>query len=131
MEIKLNLLPQEKKTSIRKNMRFRFVMWQGMTFVTFVLFYIGVLYGMCFVLEANEKNQQTINEQTSMDKKFQDINETEKIFQETNMKVENVSKFQKEHIAWSQVFVAMDSLVPKNMNFEIIIWKVWKCRLNN
>jgi Tfp pilus assembly protein PilN len=118
MEIKLNLLSETKKEEIRKKKRYRLVVWQELIIFSLGVFYVGTLLGVYSMLHLQTKNLETTNAFEKQEKAFQEIDAAVKVFHDTNERISQVRKFQREHTVWSNFFVALDNSVPDGIVLE-------------
>lgn len=120
MKTLLNLLPEEKKAAIQSGLHFRFFLWQ--LFLVFCLecFYLGVLFGIYFILDFQLKNYQaTVVEiaspSFSQDKK---LSEYEEKFRSTNEIADVVGKIEYTHLYFTEIFLLLDELLPEGITID-------------
>lgn len=118
MEIKINLLPEEKKREVRKKKQYHLIVWQSLLFGCLLVFYLGILLGIRFMLDFQLKGLENIDAIEAKGQAFQEIDAAEKKFQEVNAKIGELTKFRQEHILWSRLFVEMDRLIPEGILFD-------------
>jgi Tfp pilus assembly protein PilN len=128
MNIRLNLLHEERKREIRKKKNFYLVMWQGSLLVSFALAYMGVLAGIHLTLRMQLQDVERAG--TAANGSFQEIGEYERLFKETNERVDRLAKFQSEHVAWSRLFMEMDRLVPDGVTVRKVLTKDYQVSLS-
>jgi Tfp pilus assembly protein PilN len=118
MEIKLNLLSEAKKSEIRRKKRYRIVVWQEIICIFLLLFYIGILFSIDYILNFQLKTLEGVNVSKEQEQASQEIQSAEKEFQTVNKKIADTSKFQQEHIVWSSLFIALDKIIPEGILLE-------------
>ncbi|MBI2439524.1 MAG: PilN domain-containing protein [Candidatus Moranbacteria bacterium] len=122
MKTLLNLLPEEKKAIIRRGLHVRFLLWQ--LFLIFLLecFYIGILFGIYFILDFQLKSYQSVDSgiDTAMYSQEKKLSEYEMSFRETNEKTDVIGKIQYFHLYFTQVFILLDALLPEGVVVDTI-----------
>jgi Tfp pilus assembly protein PilN len=114
MNIKINLLPEEKKWEIRKKRNFRLIFWQGFAFLSLGLIYAGILFTIHISLNVQLNHIQEVNNPEES-RALQELEEHQELFRQTNLAVKKLSYLQKEHIRWSGMFKETEHLVPEGI----------------
>ncbi len=121
MKIKLNLLSEAKKNEVRKRKQYRLIVWQEILIVAMMIFYGSILAGIFYTLHFQLTNAESGTASDKQDQVFQEIDSAEKKFQDINRKVAEKKKFQKEHILWSHLFIALDGVIPEGILLEKMV----------
>lgn len=116
MKILLNLLPEENKKDIQRKLHFRFFLWQVFILFALEMFYASMLVSTYVILdfqlqnlkETGRQNDKGYEEQTTLDM-------YQKKFKDTNVSAEIIGKIQKNHLSFTQVFLLLDTLLPKGI----------------
>jgi len=119
MKTLLNLLPEEKRESIQRRLRLRFLLWQLFLLFVLEIFYLSILIGTYLVLDfqlqslnAIEGNATVSREETThlrtYESKFKDVNKT----------VGVIGEIDDFHLYFSRIFVLVDTLVPDGVNIN-------------
>lgn len=120
MKTLLNLLPEEKKAAIQSSLRFRFFLWQ--LFLVFCLecFYVGVLFGIYFILDFQLKNYQSTVVEVSSPSFSQDkqLSEYEEKFRSTNEIADVIGKIEYTHLYFTEVFLLLGELLPEGITVD-------------
>ena len=120
MEIKLNLLSEAKKNEINKKKRFQLIVLHECIYIFIILMYGAILGCLYYMHTLQIKHQETVNA-TALDKgKVAEITDAQTEFAETNKRVEEVARFQKEHTVWSGMLVHMQEALPIGVDIEEI-----------
>jgi Tfp pilus assembly protein PilN len=120
MNIRLNLLPEEKKAEVRRARDFRFILWQGVSLVFLAAAYLGILEGVHAALgiRLQEVGQAGRTAETEA---LGEIQAYENLFQETNRKVSGLDRLQKEHLFWSNALAQLEAAVPDGIVLERLL----------
>lgn len=119
MKTLLNLLPEEKKAAIQKQLRFRFLLWQ--TFLGFLLmvFYTSILVGIFFILDFQLTSfRGIVGSADSSYGEEKSLSEYEAKFRDTNDTVDTIERINRFHLRFTQVFVLLDTLLPPGIAVE-------------
>lgn len=130
MDIRINLLPEEKKQEIRSNQRFYAVLWQGISLLLLLALYGGVLGGLYATLSFQLENSEKIESNGGKEGSIAEVGHYENIFREANDQIEVTRRFQQEHIRWSRVFMALDAIVPESVTLGKVSSKDYQFSLS-
>ena len=128
MDIRINLLPDEKKQEIRGNRRFAFVLWQGVFILSLSILYGWILIGLHITLDSRLKALQ-LETKIKNEDSIIEVQKYGDIFREANDRVEFISRFQMEHIRWSRTLLSLNDLVPNGVTMERISSKDYQLLL--
>lgn len=130
MKILLNLLPEAKKKDIQRKLHFHFFLWQLFLVFALELFYISILISIYFILnfqlqsleEAGRQYDAVYSEQKTLDM-------YQKKFKETNAVTEVIGRIERNHFAFSEVFLLLDGIVPENIVIKSLTTKEYTVML--
>jgi Tfp pilus assembly protein PilN len=112
MEIRINLLPEEKKNKIKRKKGIVAIIKQEVLFLSAILFLIVILFDINFILKLQldslEKNYSLEQSQN----KYQELKRYEDKFKEINSKTAMLDNIEKDHLYWSKLFYELDKVVP-------------------
>lgn len=121
MNIKLNLLPEENKKEVRRGKRIRFIVWQGILCLVSLAFLAGIFISIYLMLSLRLDELRRVSDVESQGGVFQEINEAEKVFRDTNTLTSDVRKLQQEHIVWTRFFNELHQVIPEDVILEKIV----------
>lgn len=118
MKTLLNLLPEDKKAAIQKQLRFRFLLWQ--TFLGFLLlvFYTSILAGIFFILDFQLTSFRGIVGAGESFAEEKSLSEYEKKFRDTNDTVDTIERLNRFHLNFTEVFLFLDTILPPGIAVE-------------
>jgi hypothetical protein len=117
MKTLLNLLPEEKKREIERNVHGRFLLWQ--LFLSFFLegFFVMILVGMFLILNFQVKSVETADAKNPerVDEAGGALRQYEDKFKGTNEAIEVIGRFDATHLHFTQVFRLLGTLAPEGI----------------
>jgi Tfp pilus assembly protein PilN len=126
MEIKLNLIPNYKREEIKKTKSLRFAMKEGI----FLAFILAFLFSGMFSFERISKMNldlvSGVSRSGNKKKSFEEVKQMEEEFGKINEAISRTEKIQKEHLYWSQVFLKLNTLIPKPVAINSLFTKNYK-----
>lgn len=124
MRILLNLLPEEKQQALSRRFYSRFFLWQTSLILLLVIFYIGVLGGIYFLLNYQVKGAEatlaSIEQNNTEAKKLLQYQET---FKQANAKSEDVNTYLREHHQWGNLLELLEKLTPEGVGLVELVTK--------
>lgn len=123
MKILLNLLPQEKKTMMHRNNRFRMLVMHGFGFIFLVFLYCCTLFGISFLLSLQHDSVKGLSGDMSFVAEKREIESHEKLFQETNARISEISQLMVKHVLWEPLFRTIERTTPESVLYTKIIAK--------
>lgn len=115
MDIKINLLSEEKKRFVRQRKRFRFIVFQEVFVVLLLFLYTVALYGMDRSLNARAQEEDHADAVEKTDAVFHEIDAAEQMFVEVNDLLARVKSFREGHIRWTNVLDALNRNIPDEL----------------
>ena len=112
MKIEINVLPDKQKEKIREEKKIGFALKMAFAFIVVLLLVNSVLYLMRIVLDIEYKAAKASSE-ASLSRSPGKENQLEKVFQDTNSQVTNVSKISSNIPNWARVLVRISELCPE------------------
>lgn len=113
MKILLNLLPEERRASNQRKLRFRFLVWQLFLLFVLELFFVTILAGIWFILDFQLKTVQAEDQSYASGFAGQKtLNRYEDAFRSTNDLVDTVGKIDTAHFSFTTVFLLLKDTVP-------------------
>ncbi|NTU66917.1 MAG: hypothetical protein HGB08_03270 [Candidatus Moranbacteria bacterium] len=123
MEIKLNLLPQDKKEKISRQRHFMAaIFWEAIILLA-VLMAMAFLFGINYVLSLNAETAHESQSNGSDKDKYAVIEKYESEFSEVNSKISDSLSVAADQLYWSNLFVKMSRMVPKGVDIISISTK--------
>jgi len=117
MKIKINVLPDGQKEKIREERKIGFALKLAFSFVAVLLLVNAVLYLMQMVLSIEYQAAKRSSE-TSQTKNTGKENQLEKVFQDTNRQVINLSKVSSNIPNWARVLARTSELCPNDVRIK-------------
>lgn len=130
MEIKLNLLPEEKKKEIRRSKRLKFVVWQGTICVFLIVFFGCILFSIYYMLSFQLKDLKMAADLELQQSVFQEVSSAERLFEETNAATKDLKALQREHVVWTRFFDEINTILTNKIVIEKIITKNYTISLS-
>lgn len=131
MKTLLNLLPEENKKNIQRKLHFRFFLWQLFLVCTLEVFYLSILASIYLILNFQLQSLQAVGQQG--DTAYTDqrtLNVYQEKFKSTNAAVEVVGKIERSHFSFTQVFLLLDTLLPKGIAINLLATNNYKIMLS-
>lgn len=123
MKILLNLLPEEKKTTMHRNNRFRMLITHGSGFIFLAFLYCCTLFGISFLLSLQHDSVRGVSGDTSFAAEKQEIESYEKTFRETNARISEISQLTAKHVVWEPLFRAIERATPESVFYTKMVAK--------
>jgi len=117
MKVEINVLPDGQKEKIREEKKIGFVLKLAFSFIAVILVANAVLYLMQTVLGIEYQAAKKSSE-ASFSKVAGKENQLEKVFQDTNSQVTNVSKISSNIPSWARVLVRISELSPEGIRIN-------------
>lgn len=131
MQILLNLLPDEKKTTLVRRLWFRFFAWQTVLLMSLALLYVLILGGINYLLAqevAVTEKTATLAEERSEEaarlKRYQEV------FKEINDKSAVTYRYTENHLHWTKFFTLLDRLVGQGIVVTGLLTQNYTVTLN-
>lgn len=123
MEIKLNLLPQEKKEKISRQRHFvAAIFWEAMILFAVVMA-MAFLFGINYVLSLNADIAKESQASDSDKEKYEKIGKYEAEFSNVNSRIGDSLSIAGDQLYWSNLFVKMSRITPKGVDISSISTK--------
>jgi len=123
MEIKLNLLPQEKKEKISRQRHFVVaVFWEAMVLLAVVMA-MAFLFSINYVLSLNADIAKESRASDSEKEKYDEILKYETEFSDVNSKIGDSLSIAGDQLYWSNFFIKMSRIVPEGVDIVSIATK--------
>lgn len=120
MQIYLDLLPQERKNKIKKEIAFKKVIFQEIRLLMPILFFLTILFSLKISLDIQLESLEKVFALENSQKEYQELKNYESKFMEINAKVDKASLFQSKHIFWSNIFMELSSIIPEKIQITSI-----------
>lgn len=120
MKITLNLLPEEQKAYLRKQRLFSVVMQQIVYIVVLLMIFVGILFAVDIVLDAQINGQKSALENRQGEKAYKDLTEMQVLFKATNKQASMVDRVQQHHFQWSVLMAYLEESIVGGIEFESI-----------
>jgi len=117
MKIEINVLPDKQKEKMREEKKIGFALKMAFIFIAVLLLVNSVLYLMRIVLNIGYQTAQKSSEASSSGASGKE-NQLEKVFQDTNSQVANVSKISSSVPNWARVLVRISELSPDGIRIN-------------
>lgn len=118
MKIGINLLPPEKKESLRTAKRFQSVLgWEMAIFCIFVIFF-GFIFGINYLLNLNLRLVSENNGNEVSGLQYETIKYYENKFFEINTKISKIASVANDQIYWSVLFSKLENAIPDNVAID-------------
>ena len=136
MEIRLNLLPENKKEEIAQAKRFRSAVFLEVEIFVIILVFLAFLFSINYILSLETKFAEDSINQDSGKEQYKVVKQYEENFSTTNSKTADLGLINKDQLYWSNMFqklsnLTMDGVSISSMstkNFSIIITGVSSTR---
>jgi len=117
MKIEINVLPDKQKEKIKEEKKIGFVLKMAFAFVAILLLVNSVLYFMRIVLNIEYQAAKESSE-ASLVRSSGKENQLEKVFQDANSQMANVSKISSNIPNWARVLVRISELSPEGIRLS-------------
>ena len=117
MKIEINVLPDKQKEKIKEEKKIGFALKMAFAFIAVLILINVVLYLMQTVLGIEYRAAKESSE-ASLVKSSGKENQLEKVFQDTNSQVTNVSKISSNIPNWARVLVRISELCPEGIRIS-------------
>ena len=129
MEIKLNLIPQERRFEISQVNMFRAVLWREVGLTLILVVFIMLLCSLNYLLKINLIAQTVEFENVQNKKRYERIDELNKNFKDVNALVSFNEIIQGDQLYWYRIFQKINKALPKevgvvklaNNNYKFIL----------
>ncbi len=131
MRVLLNLLPEEGRDQIRRKYYNRFFFWQSIFLLAIEVFYLCLLGSVFYIL----RESRLLTEQAEVDRvatqtDAKELESYEERFREVNRIAGQSNQFDREHLRWTELFLRLDQLVPKNIALTSLSTKDYRVFLS-
>lgn len=120
MKIFLNLLPEEKKLEIRKNKKFRLIIWQGFILTFICVFFVSLLFCTNLVLGVRLKSWESISNLEKEQGNYQELQKYEDEFRGINKKIARLALLEKNGLHWSNIIYKLDAVLTENITLSTL-----------
>lgn len=123
MKILLNILPAEKKTDMRRNVRFRMIIAHGSAVIFLGFLYSCALLGISFLLSLQLASSRGPSGQGGGSSNENEVGSYETMFRETNAWASEVSSLVGKHLSWGRFFRSLETATPEGVFFDRLATK--------
>ena len=121
MKITLNLLPEGQKKRLRDGKIFRKTILQEF-FVLFLLLIVGaILFGINAILGVQLQSVEETQAFQQAQERYQELEEFENLFEQTNKRTTAVNNVQKHHLQWSHIFDIVSNALPEGIVVDRVV----------
>jgi len=116
MEIKLNLIPTEKKNEIAEAKVFRLVLrWEMNLFLILVVFCM-LIFSLNYLLQINLDAQISESESGQNKARYERISQLDNSFKDINAQIYLNASIEKDQLHWSNVFMKLNAAIPDGIS---------------
>ncbi|MFA7319557.1 MAG: PilN domain-containing protein [Parcubacteria group bacterium] len=112
MEIKLNLIPPNKKEEIKKNKRLKTAIKSEVVLTVLLVGFFIVLLSFRYILDVGLSGEAILNSEIEKADQFEKIKDYNKQFNEANDQIKQIALIDQSQLYWSRVFVKISQLIP-------------------
>ena len=129
MDIRLNLIPPQKKEEIRSNKRLRIILKAETVLAIIFLVFFGVLLSFRYILKIDMSGEAMLSSEIEQADQFSKIQKYNDQFKKANEKIKQVAAIDKDQLYWSKLFIKLSQLIVpgvtlnsfSNNDFSIIV----------
>lgn len=111
MEIKLNLIPPNKKEEIRKSRRLRIAIRTEIALTIIAVVFLAVLLSFSYSLELDLAGENMLNSEIEKADQFEKIKNYDNQFAQANERIAQVAAIDQAQIYWSKIFKKISQLI--------------------
>lgn len=115
MQLKINLLPPEKKELIRRVRNFRLLVFQCVQLGLLAVLVFVIVYGIQWALLFNQRSEGNDSEAGQRAIVAKQVAEYQETVSGMNRRIGQVEKMRAEHISWSRLLDRLEKLVPEKL----------------
>lgn len=115
MKVYLNLLPEEKKEEIKRKKTFLKVFRNELVFSVPIFAFFVILATISFSLRERAKEIERVYGMDNSQREYKELENYENSFGEINGKINDISKLQKGHNNWGNIFYKLNNIVPEDV----------------
>lgn len=118
MEIKLNLIPPERKEEIVKNNRLKLAVRLEMFFTAALIIFFAVLLSFEYILNFSLALDSTVKEEGGKVSQYEEIKNYDSQFSQINSQISKIMKVKGEQLYWSVLFAKLGGMVFPGIEIE-------------
>lgn len=112
MEIRLNLLPEEKKDRYRYERRFARLSFWGGAFLASMAFLLAALYGIGLAVSLEARTRSLEGPDASERESYEEVKRYEQKFSETGSRLDDLDGIAADQLHWSGILAKLSGIVP-------------------
>ncbi len=129
MEIKLNIIPEERKKEIALSNRLRMILqWEAGFAIILVIFFL-LISSMYYLLTLNLDAQQSAVVNGKGKAEFEKVAKFNEDFKAANKQITTDESIQKDQLYWSNLFLKLNEAVPEGVSVAKIATKDYQVLL--
>lgn len=129
MKTYIDLLPEGKKNEIQGDRAFRTIVWQEISVVFLMCFFLVILVMINFALDIQLKGVESAFQGEQALKGHQEIKSYEDKFREMNTRLVLTAKIQSSHLEWVPVLTKLSQLFPDGVYLNGIATRDYRISL--
>ena len=118
MEIKLNLIPPNKKEEIGKNRRLKMVIRTEIVLTIVAVVFLAVLLSFRYSLELDLAGEEMLNSQIEKADQFEKIKNYDNQFNQANERIGQIADIDQAQLYWSKIFEKISQLTPAGIEVQ-------------
>lgn len=129
MKIYLDLLPQEKKSELRRKKIFRLILRDQFLFLLPVILFIIILFNINYLLNLQYETISKVGNINKSKDNYQELSKYEEAFKKGNETIDLLTKIQNNHLYWTNAFISLENAAIdgiqitdiSNKNYQIFL----------
>lgn len=118
MKIYLDLLPEERKEKIIRNKSFSRIIRQEIMMTIPVAAFVFIIFFVIFCLNIKIASIENGVDPKNLSDSYKELKTYEKKFKEVNLKSQEISKIQNNHLNWSILFHKLGEITSEKIYFS-------------
>lgn len=113
MQLKINVLPPERKELVRRREEFVFLLVQCVQISMMMLLVLVMFYGIRLALQFEVENSKLESSQSQERKIAEQMSAYQDEIGQTNRRVIEIVRMEQEHVYWSRLLRKLEALLPE------------------
>lgn len=120
MEIKLNLIPPNKKEEIERNRRLKMVIRTEVVMTIIAVVFLVVFVSFRYSLELDLAGEKMLNSEIEKADQFERIKNYDNQFNQANERIKQIAAIDKAQLYWSKIFEKISQLIPAGIEVRTL-----------
>ena len=115
MDIKLNLIPPEKKEEFEKGKRLKTVIKSEIVLTVIALVFFLSLFSFGYILDIGLASEASLNSEVEKADQFGKIKDYDNRIEQANENTKQIAMIDRDQLYWSRVFIKLSQITPSGI----------------